>query len=861
MKLWSLFQRKQKSPFEVLLKRWQPLCIISRGMCCDVGHSAPPAIAAINAHINHFRETRFCDNNADPVVGATLYEVEAQGMERLFQMVRSVLMECLRAFPDLDTRQVAVFLLAAEPERPGMPRKPFNILLSEREDHAEGVKTAGFHEDSRVLEYGKAGIALALAEASALLGEAQKRNKRNDKDDKPPPPTHVLLLGVDSLLDAAYIEHLLGMERLKTPENADGLTPAEGAGAVLLTRNPQTPGLWIEGLGEAQEAWRLEGEAPLRGTGLTQAIRQATAGAKRQIIEHDFHASDMNGESWHAKEVSLALARGMESRKATFPHLFLSSYLGDTGAANAALLLAWLSDVMGRGATGPGERGLLHFASDDGIRAALSVRYGSAPMPDKAARDKGGKSGKGQAAAGETRPPAASAPLPAQWAVAPIAGCLSEIRVVPLVRWHAEDIAFYWRQIDNSREISRLDAERLGMFHARLLAHLEGLAVAGDKGWPCALEPLTRWQKAGEAFACAWLAAITNNASALEQLWAEVNKNPESLLRGVISALGWLPEATARSAITTWSDPETMPPPALVAALRGAALLEGMSAALSQPLSDYLQHKDAHVRAAALRVASHAPEIPESVLQAGLADDELQVRAEAAITLGNRGHSEATAVLQACLAQQAENARAATGWFATQAERRLNRWASHLAWRLAPGSVDLDYFDALLPPRVGLNFALYHADASVLPWLLKKMENSDASRYAGWVFSMLSGVTWADKEGAPEPDEDTILKMPRMERDAFDSGFPLPDPEALRAMTPSFPAGTRILSGQPMTLPHLLAILENANLHQSKRALAAHALRYLAPGFSLNVRAPIICQQARLRQFRDSLKQNGAAKK
>ncbi|NHZ44604.1 hypothetical protein [Massilia aquatica] len=285
------------------------------------------------------------------------------GAERLSYMLQSVVDEALIEHISVDTAQIAILAIGAEPQRPGRPSScladALAAILDDARQHGKE-----FHALTQFCDYGKAGIGKALAQASQLLAS---------KDG----PEYVLLAAVDSLLDAGAVESFLAEERIATDANADGFIPAEGAGAVLLTRSTAaTPALWIEGVATAQEAWRLDSDTPLRAEGLTAAIRGAGQAANCEIASLDFHASGMTGESWYAKEVGLALARCMERKKPEFPHLMVARSVGETGAASPLLTLAWLAGLMAH-PTNPGSAGLLHFAGDNGQRTALIVRYSS----------------------------------------------------------------------------------------------------------------------------------------------------------------------------------------------------------------------------------------------------------------------------------------------------------------------------------------------------------------------------------------------------------------------------------------------------------------------------------------------------
>jgi 3-oxoacyl-[acyl-carrier-protein] synthase-1 len=189
----------------------------------------------------------------------------------------------------------------------------------------------------------------------------------------------VLLVGADSYLSAAVIEHYLDQERLLCSGNSDGFIPGEGAGALLL-QLPQAgaSGLHVLGVGVAQEQATPDGDVPNRAMGLTQAIRLACAQAQVPIGQLGFRLTDFNGEQYFAKEMANACTRVMadagDDGDGSFPMLHIADGVGETGAAAGVLGLAYLGSVMAR-ADGPGEQGLLHYGNDDGRRTALVVEY------------------------------------------------------------------------------------------------------------------------------------------------------------------------------------------------------------------------------------------------------------------------------------------------------------------------------------------------------------------------------------------------------------------------------------------------------------------------------------------------------
>ena len=342
-------------------KGWLPLRVANRGMCCAVGHDARSASAAIAARLNHFCETQFVSDGGLPIMGAPLYDVPVWGIARRRLMLRAVVAEAMRDHLT-DMSRTAVVLLTPPGGSAGAPGSDLSWLLASSDD---GDVKSSWHPASRVCPYGKGGIAEALQACAALLQAGH------------PQVQWVVLAASDSLLDAAMIEALLARTRVATKTNADGLIPGEGAAALLLSAQPaSTSGesLWIESAAGTEDVWRIDGDEPMRAVALTQAMRQAAERVDLTVADLDFHASGMTGESWYAKETSMALSRALDRRKPEFPHEMIARAAGETGAASPVLTLAWLAECMADPMGGLGRAGLAHFAASEGRRSAMVVR-------------------------------------------------------------------------------------------------------------------------------------------------------------------------------------------------------------------------------------------------------------------------------------------------------------------------------------------------------------------------------------------------------------------------------------------------------------------------------------------------------
>lgn len=352
--LWPRSERPSK--LRATPPLWEPLRVVSTGICCSVGHDAPSARAAISARMNHFRETSFVSDGR-PLVGAMLYEVELWGSGRLKAMFSRVWNEAIGALGRPAFSSLALVMLVSEPDRPGSDSHWYADTISGLVQDGQALNPA-----SCILPLGKGGIATALQRCAELLLAAN-------------PPGHVVLVSVDSFFTAASISHFLEQGRIKTASQADGFIPGEAAAAITLSlKSSNTPALWIEGTGSATEDAPIGSDRPVRAIGLTRAIRAAEASSGCKIASLCGQVSGVTGESWYFREAALALVRTMDHRAGEFAHLPIARSIGETGAASSVVTLAWLAAVMGRSG-GPGDSALLHFGNDEGNRSAIVVRH------------------------------------------------------------------------------------------------------------------------------------------------------------------------------------------------------------------------------------------------------------------------------------------------------------------------------------------------------------------------------------------------------------------------------------------------------------------------------------------------------
>jgi 3-oxoacyl-[acyl-carrier-protein] synthase I len=311
--------------------------------------------------MDHFQESYFVAPGGQPILVASLPDKTHGGAERLGLWMKYALADCAAQSGIQDISNYPICFITSESSRPH----------SELDDRLDSVRVVQellnttVHPQSVIYAGGRAGLGPALMKAIELLQSSQANF------------TKVMLLGVDTLLNAASINQLVAEERLVFSGSGLGMIPGEAAAAVLLELAPrQSPGLHITGIGIDQAEGRPDGSVPSRARALSRAMRQAMQQAGITTDSLNFRLSDQNGEPFFAKEAANAFTRVSEAEGLTLRILTTADGTGEIGAATGPLMLSWLHHTMGRH-DGPGSNGLIHLANDLGERCALTVRWQS----------------------------------------------------------------------------------------------------------------------------------------------------------------------------------------------------------------------------------------------------------------------------------------------------------------------------------------------------------------------------------------------------------------------------------------------------------------------------------------------------
>lgn len=203
---------------------------------------------------------------------------------------------------------------------------------------------------------GHAGIAQALQSSAPLLagGKIQR----------------VILVAVDSYVDADSLEWLANDDRLKLDDHPFGLIPGECAACLLLetaqaaARRGGTLAAGLSGSVFVRSTEGFRSGKPMLGQGLRQAVTQALQQAGLASFS-GMMLTDINGEPWRSHEfgaVQMALGDKLDGAGTwTFP----ADSLGETGAASGAVGLCLAATALRRGFAAQG-RALALSSSESG---------------------------------------------------------------------------------------------------------------------------------------------------------------------------------------------------------------------------------------------------------------------------------------------------------------------------------------------------------------------------------------------------------------------------------------------------------------------------------------------------------------
>jgi 3-oxoacyl-[acyl-carrier-protein] synthase-1 len=345
-----------------------PLDIAACGAVTAVGLDSRQTCAAVRAKVAGFGDAYPRLPPLEPVRGGRVpatARIKGSEAEWLANLATRAIAECLSSAAAQGRIGIIVNVPESFRNHPALAEQRGADLLSRLRRRFESRSSHALH----VIQQGHAGVLGGIELAAAAISAGKFEG--------------CVVCGVDSLLNKADITRLAESDRLRGPDNPEGLIPGEASAAILVVAPQRTaqPIARLCGVGLSAEADTVLGPRYSQGRGLQAALAAAInrAGAQESIV--GFRVSDMNGERYRAWESLFVEARFYRTWRARLPPWYFTTSVGDVGAASGALAVVLAATGISRGYA-PARWAMCECSSDEGLRAACLV--GPAPVESNA---------------------------------------------------------------------------------------------------------------------------------------------------------------------------------------------------------------------------------------------------------------------------------------------------------------------------------------------------------------------------------------------------------------------------------------------------------------------------------------------
>lgn len=386
-----------------------------------------------------------------------------------------------------------------------------------------------------------------------------------------------------------------------------------------------------------------------------------------------------------------------------------------------------------------------------------------------------------------------------------------------------EDAAFLWLLWDRSANQPHQTVLTRAKLERRIAAHLSGMSFSPDIAWQCA-EQTAEQCDAGELFVLAML-ALSGSDSRRVQRVVEIAKNTPHAERGLISALGWLPNDRVYPWLKPWVTSDDIHLRYLAITACSVRRLDP-EAYLTRMLNDPLNQQSRRLYARLLRLVG---ELKRADLRSALApvltdEGDLGFWANWSATL--LGERRTTEALRSFVMAPGDNRSRATELaFRVQSGESAWAWLNPLILA-EEDSVVIQALGALGDPR-GIN------------WLLTRMEEPALAKPAAEAFALITGAD-LEAENLTRPPPDASLDSESASGLDYDH-CPFPCIERVSAFWNQ--VRSRFRPGQRYLLGYLVAEAPLEHLwrsgRQPQRCAAALEGALTSPAFPYaNARAP-----------------------
>ena len=398
---------------------------------------------------------------------------------------------------------------------------------------------------------------------------------------------------------------------------------------------------------------------------------------------------------------------------------------------------------------------------------------------------------------------------------------------------NVDDASFLWILRSVKIEQPHYNAHEIYDLEQRIEARLDGLMTALEPAWQACEEALA-CQQSGEVFT-AMVTAVRSHDSGKIKTAVDIGLENALATPGLISAMGWLPEALAAPWIERFLNSKDMAHQYLglaACSVRRQNPGEYLTQALQH--GDCRQHEKHYCRA--LRLSGELRrqnDLP--ALQQAIHDDNENIRFQATWSAVLLGHLASVPHLHN---------------FVFNAGPYQHR-AIQLAFRLLPVEQAREWIGTLSEDesqtRAVIKATGALGDPHAIHWLIGKMQAPGLAKLAGEAFTTITGIDLQTHQlvletphnitaidPADDNDNDNEMDMDdNMDGDSSDQdddeNLPTPDPEKVAALwrrqSPHYIMGQRYFRGQPINATHLQAILTSGT--QRQRHVAALELALL----------------------------------
>ncbi len=342
-----------------------PLSVVGVGMISCLGEGAEINAAAMRCEYDGFQQTEFTQPFTQAIqIGAPI-ETDLSGIKKLSYMSTVVVKQAIAKLPK---NYQGLTVLYCMPDN--TIETFFNTNAALREIIAETFKKlplGTLSKASNVFWQQRYGFISALKQAQKLIHQ----NKHE----------FVLIVTLDSLLSNAILRKYggeLNAEncRLLCEENSNGFIPGEAATAILLSSPTIADSeIIISGVGEGVENAAIDNEENvLTGSGLANAINQASNDAGVDIHKTHFRVSSVSGEDYFFKEAALAQIKTLKQKVSEQPLWHPADNVGEVGAAigGVIVIMAYYAFIK---QYAPGNSALCQISNDNSLRGAFIMQY------------------------------------------------------------------------------------------------------------------------------------------------------------------------------------------------------------------------------------------------------------------------------------------------------------------------------------------------------------------------------------------------------------------------------------------------------------------------------------------------------